>query len=161
MKFSCASGDNDGSIKPAITKANMTEIANEIKNLFLSSGSGITYTCGNKSASYTDPENGFARGNYLLVNNRTDAVEIYQKICNVIDVPFKLEKLIVNDPDKASTTTATAGKITILGKQVQNRRYRPVAVLRFRSAYISLGNLVPPVFLIDTTLRNRALVKYP
>ncbi|MBH8578022.1 hypothetical protein I8752_34765, partial [Nostocaceae cyanobacterium CENA369] len=83
------------------------------------------------------------------------------KICNAIDVPFKTEKLIVNDPDKPSTTTATAGKITILGKQVQNRRYRPVAALRFRSAYISLGNLVPPVFLIDTTMRNKGLVSYP
>jgi hypothetical protein len=161
MKFSCISGDDDGSTKPAITKANMTEIANEIKSAFLSGGRGITYTTGNKSASYTDPENGFPKGNYLLVNSRADGVEIYQNICNVIDVPFKQEKLIVNDPDKASTTTATAGKVTVLGKQVQNRRYRPVAILRFRSAYISLGNLVPPVFLLDTTLRNQSLVKYP
>ncbi|MEH2224392.1 hypothetical protein [Nostoc sp.] len=157
MKFSCSSGN----AKPAISKANMTEIANEIKTTFLSSSRGITYTTGNKSASYTEPDNGFPKGNYLLVNSRTDAVEIYQKICNVIDVPFQAERVIVNDPDKPSTTTATAGKVTILGKQVQNRRYRPVAILRFRSAYISLGNLIPPVFLIDTTLQNQGLVKYP
>jgi hypothetical protein len=157
MKFSCSSGN----AKPAISKANMTEIANEIKTTFLSSSRGITYTSGNKSASYTDPDNGFPKGNYLLVNSRTNAVEIYQKICNVIDVPFEAERVIVNDPDKPSTTTATAGKTTILGKQVQNRRYRPVAVLRFRSAYISLGNLVPPIFLLDTTLRNQGLVRYP
>ena len=157
MKFSCST---EGS-KPAITKANMTEIANEIKTSFLSSGRGITYTCGNKSASYTDPDNGFPKGNYILVNSKPDGVEIYQKICNVIDVPFQSARVLLNDPDKPSTTTATAGKITILGKQVQNRRYRPVAVLRFRSAYISLGNLVPPVFLLDTTLQNQGLVKYP
>ncbi|WP_292730110.1 hypothetical protein [Nostoc sp. JL31] len=88
MKFSCASGN----AKPAITKATMTEIANEIKTTFLSSTRGITYTTGNKSASYTDPDNGFPKGNYLLVNSRTDAVEIYQKICNVIDVPFQAER---------------------------------------------------------------------
>ncbi|AFY34872.1 hypothetical protein [Calothrix sp. PCC 7507] len=157
MKFSCASGN----VKPAITKAEMTEIANEIKTTFLSGGRGITYTCGNKSASYTDPDNGFPRGNYILVNSKADGVEIYEKICNVIDVPFHSDRVLLNDPDKPSTTTATAGKVTILGKQVQNRRYRPVAVLRFRSAYVSLGNLVPPVFLIDTTLRNQSLVKYP
>jgi hypothetical protein len=161
MKFSCIAGEDDGSTKPAISKANMTEIANEIKAQFLSANKGITYTTGNKSASYTDPENGFAKGNYLLVNSRADGIEIYQKICNVIDVPFKQDKLIVNNPDKPSTTTASAGKVTILGKQVQNRRYRPVAVLRFRSAYISLGNLIPPIFLIDTTLRNTGLVRYP
>ncbi|MBD2243220.1 hypothetical protein [Nostoc sp. FACHB-888] len=155
--FYCSTGN----IKPAITKANMLEIANEIKTTFLSNLRGITYSTGNKSASYTDPNNGFFRGNYLLVNSKSDAVEIYQKICNVINAPFQTDKIIVNDPDKPSTTTATAGKVTILGKSVQNRRYRPVAVLRFRSAYISLGNLVPPVFLLDTTLRNQSLVKYP
>lgn len=157
MKYSCTPGNT----KPAITKTNLIEFAAEVKAQFLSSSRGITYTTGNKSASYTDPENGFAKGNYLLVNSRADAVEVYKKICNVIDVTFKDEKLVVSDPDKQSTTTATAGKITVLGKQIQNRRYRPVAVLRFRYAYVSLGALVPPVFLLDTTLRNKSLVKYP
>ncbi|XHR81465.1 MAG: hypothetical protein ACFKPT_25125 [Gloeotrichia echinulata GP01] len=157
MKFSCAS---DG-VKPAITKADMVSIANEIKSLFLDNRQGITYTCGNKSASYTDPDNGFPKGNYILVNSKTDAEKIYSKMCNVIDVPFKgASHIILNDPDKASNTSATAGKSIILGKSVTNRRYRPIAILRFRYAYISVGNLVPPIFLIDTTLRNSSLVKW-
>jgi hypothetical protein len=122
---------------------------------------GITYTCGNKSASYTDPDNGFPRGNYLLVNAKSDATNIYSKMCNAIDVPYRGDShILVNDPDKPSTTTATAGKTTILGKQRNNRRYRPTAVLRFRYAYISLGNLIPPVFLIDTTFRNQSLLQW-
>ncbi|MBD2628844.1 hypothetical protein [Trichormus variabilis] len=157
MNFSCST---DG-VKPAITKADMTAIANEIKSLFLDAKKGITYTCGNKSASYTDSENGFPKGNYILVNSKTDASEIYSKMCGAIDVPFKgASHIVLNDPDKPSTTTATAGKSTILGKQVQNRRYRPTAILRFRYAYISLGNLVAPTFLIDTTLRNQSLVEW-
>ncbi len=157
MKFSCSS---EGA-KPAITKTDMIGIAQEIKTLFLDNKRGITYTTGNKSASYTDPDNGFAKGNYLLVNSKTDAVNIYSKICNAIDVPYKGDShIVLNDPDKASTTTATAGKTTVLGKQRNNRRYRPVAVLRFRYAYISLGNLIPPVFLIDTTLRNQSLIEW-
>lgn len=156
MNFSSSSGGT----KPAITKADMTAIANEIKTLFLDAQKGITYTCGNKSASYTDPDNGFPKGNYLLVNSKADAENIYSKMCNAIDVPFKgASHIIVNDPDKPSTTTATAGKTTIFGKSVQNRRYRPVGVLRFRYAYISLGNLIPPIFLIDTMMRNQSLVK--
>jgi len=155
MNFSCASGG----VKPAITKTDMMSIGNEIKTLFLDNKKGITYTTGNKSASYTDPDNGFAKGNYLLVKSKADAVNIYSKICNAIDAPYKGDShIILNDPDKASTTTATAGKTTILGKQRNNRRYRPVAILRFRCAYISLGNLIPPIFLIDTTLRNQSLV---
>jgi hypothetical protein len=157
MKFSCSS---EGS-QPAIKKADMISIANEIKTLFLDAKKGITYTCGNKSASYTDPDNGFPKGNYILVNSKAEAVNIYEKMCNAVDVPFKgASHVVVNDPDKASTTTATAGKVTILGKQRNNRRYRPVGVLRFRYAYISLGNLVPPIFLIDTTLRNQSLVDW-
>jgi hypothetical protein len=157
MNFSCST---DG-VKPAITKADMIAIANEIKTLFLDNKKGITYTTGNKSASYTDPDNGFPKGNYLLVNAKADAVNIYSKMCNAIDVPYRGDShIILNDPDKASTTTVTAGKTTILGKQRNNRRYRPVAVLRFRYAYISLGNLVAPVFLIDTTLRNPSLVNW-
>jgi hypothetical protein len=157
MKFSCST---DG-IEPAITKTDMTAIANEIKTLFLDNKRGITYTTGNKSASYTDPENGFPRGNFLLCNSKTDAINIYSKICNVIDVPYKGDShIVVNDPDKPSTTTATAGTSIILGNQVKNRRYRPVAILRFRQAYISLGNLVRPIFLIDTTLRNQSLVSW-
>lgn len=156
MKFSCST---DG-IKPVITKANMTEIANEIKTLFLDNKKGITYTTGNKSSSYTDPDNGFPKGNYLLVNAKSDAISIYGKMCSAIDVPFYENKIIVNDPDKPSTTTATAGTTTILGKPQKNRRYRPVALLRFRTAYISLGNLVPPTFLVDTTFRNQSLVQW-
>jgi hypothetical protein len=157
MKFSCSS---DG-VQPAITKADMVGIANEIKSLFLDNKKGITYTTGNKSASYTDPDNGFPKGNYLLVNAKSDATSIYSKMCNIIDVPYKGDShIILNDPDKASTTTATAGKTIILGKQRNNRRYRPVAVLRFRYAYISLGNLVPPIFLVDTSFRNQSLVNW-
>jgi hypothetical protein len=155
MKFACKSGES----KPAITKAQLIDLANEIKNLFIVNSKGITYTTGNKSASYTDPENGFPKGNYMLVNSKADASEIYQKIANVIDVPFDSSRIIVNDPDKPSTTTSTAGTSNILGKTVKNRPYRPVAVLRFRYAYISLGNVVPPIFLIDTTFRNQSLVK--
>jgi hypothetical protein len=139
----------------------MTAIANEIKSLFLDNKKGINYTTGNKSASYTDPDNGFPKGNYLLVNSKSDATSIYSKMCNVIDVPYKgNDHVVVNDPDKPSTTTATAGKTTILGKLRNNRRYRPVAILRFRYAYISFGNIVPPVFLIDTTFRNQSLVEW-
>lgn len=91
MKFSCASGG----LKPPITKADMTAIANEIKTLFLDAKKGIQYSCGNKSASYTDPDNGFPRGNYLLVNSKADAESIYSKMCNALDVPFKGDAHIV------------------------------------------------------------------
>jgi hypothetical protein len=157
MKYSTTS---DG-VQPAITKANMIEIAAEIKNIFLDNKKGITYTCGNKTATYTDPTNGFSKGNYMLVNSKADAVSIYSKMCQVIDVPYRGDShIIVYDPDKPSTTTATAGTTTILGKPRKNNRYRPVGILRFRCAYISFGSLIPPVYLLDTTLRHPSLVTW-
>lgn len=156
MKFSCSSGN----VKPAITKADMLAIANEIKTIFTDAKKGITYVTGNKTASYTDSDNGFPKGNYMLVNSKADAIKIYKGMCNAVDVTYKGDNHIVyNNPDKPSTTTATAGTTTILGKAVKNNRYRPLATLRFRYAYISLGTLVKPVFLIDTTLRNIGLIQ--
>jgi hypothetical protein len=158
MKFSCSAGN----AKPAITKTEMVALANEIKTLFTDAGKGITYVTGNKSASYTDPENGFPKGNYLLANSKADAIKVYKAMCNAVDVTYRGDShIIFNDPDKPSTTRANAGTTTIIGKTVKNRRYRPIATLRFRYAYISLGNLVKPIFLVDTTYRYQALVRFP
>lgn len=147
-----------GQALPAITRANLIELANEVKAQFVSAGKGLVYTCGKTLASYTDPVNGFPKGNYWLVNSKSEGIELYQKLCNVIDAPFNIDKLNISTPEKDSTTNQNIGSDTILGKQYKRRAYRPVANLRFRYAYISFGNTAPPIFLIDTTFRHTALI---
>lgn len=147
-----------GEVLPAITRANLVELATEVKSQFVSAGKGITYTCGKVSVSYTDPVNGFPKGNYLLVNSKSEGVELYQKLCNVIDRPFDINKINVGTPEKDSTTQQSAGTDTIVGRQYKRRAYRPVANLRFRYAYVGFGSIAPPIFLIDTTYRNTALI---
>jgi hypothetical protein len=147
-----------GESLPAITRPNLLELATEIKSQFVTSGKGIVYTCGKVSVSYTDPANGFAKGNYCLVNTKSEGIELYQKICNVIDRPFDINKINVGTPEKDSTTQQSTGSDTILGKPYKRRAYRPIANLRFRYAYVSFGNTAPPIFLIDTTYRNTALI---
>lgn len=154
MKYACKTGE----ALPAIGKPKLIELANEVKAQFVSAGKGITYTCGKLAVSYTDPPNGFPRGNYILVNSKSEATEIYQKLCNVIDVPYDLNKINVSNPEKDSQLQSSVGTDTILGRQYKKRAFRPIANLRFRYAYVSFGTTAAPVFLIDTTYKNTALI---
>lgn len=147
-----------GQSLPAITRTNLLDIANEIKSQFMSAGKGIVYTSGKTSVSYSDPSNGFPRGNYWLVNSKTQGIELYEKLCNVIDAPFNINKIRSVTPEKDSTSQVVNTTDTVLGKQYKQSAYRPVANLRFRYAYVSFGGSVPPIFLIDTTFRNTALI---
>ncbi|OUL36360.1 hypothetical protein BV372_08045 [Nostoc sp. T09] len=147
-----------GQSLPAITKANLLEIATEIKQQFVSGGKGIVYTAGKVSVSYTDPANGFPRGGRWLVNSKSEAITLYTKLCNVVDRPFDINKINVNTPEKDSTTQVITATDTVLGKQYKESAYRPVANLRFRYAYVSFGSNISPIFLIDTTYRNTALL---
>ncbi|MBD2438255.1 hypothetical protein [Nostoc sp. FACHB-110] len=154
MRYASKAGES----LPAITRANLLDIAHEIKNLFMEGQKGITYTCGKISVSYTDPIHGFPKGNYWLVNSKSEAITLYEKLCNAIDQPFDLNKINVGTPEKDSTTQASIGTDTILGTHYKKRAYRPIANLRFRYAYVSFGSTAPPIFLIDTTRRNTALL---
>jgi hypothetical protein len=154
MKFNATS---EGSLPP-ITKANMEEIAREIKTQFIEGTKGRTYTCGAKTASYVDPVNGFATGNYLLVSQDSEAEDVYRRICNVIDAPFDINKLDIKTPKKQSQSAPSTETITVMGKTMKKARWRPTANVRFRQAYITLGSIVNPVYLIDLTGTRKPLI---
>ncbi|MCC5626853.1 hypothetical protein LC613_01060 [Nostoc sphaeroides CHAB 2801] len=153
-RYACKSGQ----ALPAITKANLIELAREVKAQFVEGKKGLVYTSGKIAVSYTDPPNGFPRGGRWLVNSKSEAITLYQKLCNVIDRPFDINKINVVTPEKDSTTQASSQTDIILGKQYKQAAYRPVANLRFRYAYVSFGGSASPIFLIDTTFRNTALI---
>ncbi|MGF1934544.1 MAG: hypothetical protein RM347_009090 [Nostoc sp. ChiQUE02] len=147
-----------GESLPAVTKANLLEIAREIKTSFMEGSKGITYTCGKVLVSYTDPANGFPKGNYWLVSSSSQANTLYHKLCNVIDRPFDVNKINVGTPEKDSTIQGSSGTEVILGTSYKKRAYRPVANLRFRHAYVSFGGIASPIFLVDNTNRHTALI---
>ncbi|BAY74177.1 hypothetical protein NIES25_51690 [Nostoc linckia NIES-25] len=147
-----------GQAMPAITKANLLEIARELKTQFVEGNKGIVYTAGKVAVSYTDPVNGFPRGGRWLVNSKPEAISLYQKLCNAIDRPFDINKINVVTPEKDSTTQSSTLTDTVLGKQYKQAVYRPVVNLRFRYAYVSFGGSVSPIFLIDTTFKHTPLL---
>ncbi|MBD2411887.1 hypothetical protein FACHB389_15705 [Nostoc calcicola FACHB-389] len=140
-------------------RTKLVEIANEIKVQFLSAGKGIILTKGNLCVSYKDVKNGFPNGSKILTNTEADAIDIYQRICNVVDVTFNEQKITVGNPKKLSTTGQVTETQIIMGKTRKKRAYRRVVNVRFRYAYALIPGEPQPVFLIDTTYRYTPLVK--
>jgi len=137
----------------------LVEIAKEIKTQFVNVKKGIILTKGNLCVSYKDVKNGFPNGSKILTNSEADAIDIYRRMCSVIDVIFDETKLTVHNPKKPSTIGFTQGVQTIMGKTRKKRGYRRVVNVRFRYAYALIPGEPNPVFLVDTTSRYKTLVK--
>ncbi|MEH2371945.1 hypothetical protein [Nostoc sp.] len=139
--------------------ATLKEIAGEIKTKFVHEASGIIHAKGNLCISYHDTINGFPKGSKILANSETSATNIYQLICDCIDIVFDETKITVHDPKKLSTVGIPTATQIIMGKTRKLRAYRPVVNVRFRYAYAIIPGNPSPTFLIDTTHRYKPLVK--
>ncbi|MEH1887420.1 hypothetical protein [Nostoc sp.] len=137
----------------------LVEIANEIKMQFVESKEGIILTKGNLGVIYKDPKHGFSNGHRILTNTEADAIDIYKRMCNVIDVPFDEQKITVSNPKKPSTIGSVTETQVIMGKTRKKRAYRRVINVRFTYAYALIPGEAQPIFLIDTTYRHNPLVK--
>jgi hypothetical protein len=140
-------------------RSKLIEIANEIKTQFVDAKKGIILTKGSLLVSYKDPEHGFARGSKILTNSEADGIDIYRRICQVIDVPFEEQKITVHNPKKPSTIGLSSGTQVIMGQTRKKRAYRRVVNVRFRYAYALIPGLPKPVFLVDTTYKYTPLVQ--
>lgn len=139
-------------------RTKLIEIANEIKVQFIDAKKGIILTKGNLLISYKDTTHGFARGSKILTNTEADAIDIYKRMCNVIDVPFDEQKITVHNPKKPSSIGLSSGTQVIMGKTRKKRAYRRVVNVRFRYAYALIPGEPQPVFLVDTTYKYHSLV---
>lgn len=137
----------------------LIEIATEIKTQFLLNKQGIILTKGNLCISYKDVKNGFPNGTKILASTEEDAIDIYKRICNVVDVIFDENHINVGNPKKASTIGAVIETQIIMGKKRKLKAYRRVTNVRFRYAYCEIPGEPNPVFLVDTTGRYNPLVK--
>lgn len=141
-------------------RSKLIEIANEIKTQFLTARQGIVLKKGNLSVIYKSPKDGFSRGRKILASTEADAIDIYQRICQVIDKPFDEKKITVSNPKKESTVGEVTETQIILGKVRKKKAYRRTVDVRFRYAYASIPGEPKPVYLIDTTYRHTPLVKF-
>ena len=137
----------------------LIEIATEIKSQFIVNKKGIQLTKGNLCISYKDVKNGFPNGTKIFSNTEEDAIDIYRRICNVIDVIFNENHINVGNPKRASTIGEITQTQTIMGKQRKLKAYRRVINVFFRYAYCLIPGEPNPVFLVDTTGRYYPLIK--
>lgn len=137
----------------------LIEIANEIKTQFLTNKQGIILTKGNLCISYKDVKNGFPNGTKIFANTEEDAIDIYKRICNAVDVVFDENRVNVGNPKKLSTVGEVIQTQLIMGKKRKLKAYRRVTNMRFRHACCYIPGEPNPVFLIDTTGEYNPLVK--
>ncbi|WP_373525093.1 hypothetical protein [Nostoc sp.] len=140
-------------------RTKLLEIANEIKIEFVDAKKGIILTKGNLCVSYKDAKNGFPNGSKILANTETDAIDIYKRMCKVVDVAYDEKSITVHNPKKSSTIGLSSGTQVIMGKTRTKKAYRRVVNVRFRYAYALIPGEPNPLFLVDTTYRYNPLVK--
>ncbi|MEH2038448.1 hypothetical protein [Nostoc sp.] len=140
-------------------KQKLIEIANEIKTQFVENKLGIILIKGSLGVIYKDAKNGFSSGRKILADTEADAIDIYRRMCNVIDKPFDENKVSTTNPKKNSTIGEVVETQIIMGKTRKKKAYRRKKPVRFRYAYALIPGEPQPLFLIDTTYRYNPLVK--
>ncbi|MEH2278916.1 MAG: hypothetical protein V7K40_30045 [Nostoc sp.] len=138
------------------TPATMTPIkaiaiAHKVKEQFVSSGQGVVFTKGKNIYKYYDEEHGYRLQVYG--NTEADTQDIITRLLKCQSVLYDENRLVISTPKKASITSQTDTQV-VYGKKKKKPRYRPVANVRFRYAYMYLRGNERPIYLVDTTGRH-------
>jgi hypothetical protein len=136
------------------TEAKATALATEIKNLFLSNGKGLRMTKGKNQYIYFHKERGYRLRIYST--SEADAVDVIKKMLQLTNTSYDEDRLSIGTPKRNNFQRSQ--KQLVYGKQVKIKRYRPTANVYFRYAYVEIPGKPKPVFLVDTTFNNTALV---
>lgn len=129
-------------------------LATEIKNLFVNARQGIILTKGKNQYIYYHKERGYRLRVYG--NSESDAVDIIQKLLQLTNTNYDQDRLSIGTPKRSNT--AVPENYIVYGTTKKKKRFRPIANVRFRYAYMEIPGKKDPVFLVDTTYRYGGLV---
>ncbi|MEM7712024.1 MAG: hypothetical protein AAF349_00270 [Cyanobacteria bacterium P01_A01_bin.68] len=132
----------------SITEAKAKTIASAIKREMISGNKGIYFSKGRNIYSYNDRSLGYKL--QIYATSQTEAEKVIKPVLKIRGHVYEDDKLSVSIPKRASLNVPRKSK-TIYGKQKKERRWRPTARVRFRSAYLYVHGLDYNVPLIDTT----------
>ena len=130
-------------------------VATKVKQHFISAGQGVVFTKGKNIYKYYNEEHGYRL--QIYGNTEADTQDIITRLLGCQDIPYDENKLVVSTPKKAYITKQTETQI-VYGKKQKKPRYRPIANVRFRYAYMYLRGNERPVYLIDTTGLYRGIL---
>lgn len=135
-----------------VSKTELTSIAKKIKAEF-GTPKGYVWKKGKDLASYVDKPKGYQF--QLLVKTKADAKEIIGKVLSLNSVSPNWNKFSYKEADNPTGAYPTVpGNQTILAKTHKEPRRRPIADVRFQSAYCSIWGLPEPIALYDLTFMH-------
>ncbi|MEG4133244.1 hypothetical protein QUA41_30595 [Microcoleus sp. Pol11C1] len=136
-----------------LTRANLNQYTTRIQSIFGQQG-GKIWKRGKDMASYGDWNAGYQL--QLLVRSKADGEELIKQFLAIQNVPFVKKKYFYNEnQDPVNAYPTIPGEEIILGKAVKKARNRPIAEIRFQSAWISLPSIRKPIYLIDASGENK------
>lgn len=141
------------------TSATMTEskaraLALKLKNEF-ALNNGYIWKKGKFKCVYKDVSNGLDLS--ILSISKTEGIEVIQKMCDVTDAIYNADYLRVSEPERNSVTSPITSSL-VYGKQRRDKRWRPVANVRFQYAVLTVHGMNHRIVLVDRT--NRYLDAY-
>jgi hypothetical protein len=133
----------------SITNQKLITIANKIKTEF-GLGDGYIWKKGKSVFSYTDHKKGYQL--QLFVKNEADGKELTSKILDIQGhtPDWKLAHYKSNQAELESYPY-NPGNQSVLGKVIKKPRRRPIASVRFKTAFASLPGVPRAVYLYDKT----------
>lgn len=132
-----------------ISQADLQTYANRVRTAF-GQGNGFVWRKGKDLYSYADNENGHKMK--IFARNQNDAVELVQKMLDLVNDTYNSRFLKLNEAINPNTAfpPIPANQI-ILGKTYREPRRRPIANVRFVYASLKIWGLPRPVILVDKT----------
>ena len=132
----------------SINEAKAKIIANGIKRELISGKKGIYFSKGKNIYSYQDKSLGYWLQIYATSQN--EAEKVIKPVLGIRNHVYDADKLRESLPQRASLNIPRKTNI-VYGKKKKERRWRPTARVRFRSAYLHVHGLDYNIPLIDTT----------
>lgn len=138
----------DESIK-TLTDAEIRKYARKIKEIFATPP--VSFKRGKTKVNYFDRPNGYQT--YVLTNNKAEGKRIFEKVLQIQGHELNEYLLSNSNREKEPTVTKTkpATPKKIIGRDVKEFNYRPVATVHFRHATLKLHGLTDDIVLVDLT----------
>lgn len=137
----------------SLTITELRALANKVELEFMASN-GYVWKKGKDLCSYTDWAKGYQL--QLLVRNKTDAKALITKVLDIQGHTPDWSKLNYKENDEPTEAYPTIPpNNTILGQVNREPRIRPIASVRFATAYCSIWGRPNPVILCDRSLMFR------
>lgn len=128
-----------------ITDAKINQLASRIKTELAPNNQGFKFNKGKYICWYIDKERGYELQIYAV--SPAEGEKVVKKILEIQNHPYD-EKIFKHTEPRRNSENVT-GKMTILGEQVNEPRWRPTATVEFVYADLAIWGLDDPVSLVD------------